>query len=385
MKKLAIISTHPIQYYAPVFQLLHSRGNIDIKVFYTWGEASAHKFDPGFNKKIKWDVPLLEGYHYEWVNNTSKHPGTHHFNGIINPWLADQIKNWEPDALLVYGWSFQSHLKVLRYFKKKLPVLFRGDSTLLDEEKGVKAVLKTVFLKWVYRHVDHAFYPGANAKAYFKKYGLKEDQLIFAPQAVENKRFAAARNEEAGSLRENLGLGDDDVLVLFAGKFEEKKSPLQLLDAFLSLNKAGAHLLFVGNGPLEQSLKLKAGKNDHIHFMEFQNQSQMPVVYHACDLFCLPSKGPGETWGLAVNEAMASGKAVLVSDKVGAAADLVKPNQNGDIFTAGVLADLAAKLDKLMSRGKATLADLGENSKQLIEKLTFEAQAEVIETVVNNG
>ena len=182
MKRLAIITTHPIQYYAPVFQLLHKRGKLDIKVFYTWGEASAHKFDPGFNKTIKWDIPLLEGYPYEWVKNTSKEPGTHHFNGVINPDLIDQIKNWQPDALLIYGWGFQSHLKVLRYFKNKVPVYFRGDSTLLDEENGTRTILKTAFLKWVYRHVDHAFYPGTNTKAYFKKYGLKvNNQFKFCP------------------------------------------------------------------------------------------------------------------------------------------------------------------------------------------------------------
>jgi len=385
MKKLAIITTHPIQYYAPVFQLLHKRGELDIKVFYTWGEASAHKFDPGFNKKIKWDIPLLDGYPYEWVKNTSKEPGTHHFNGVINPGLVEQIKNWQPDAILIYGWGFQSHLKVLRYFKNKVPVFFRGDSTLLDEENGARAILKTAFLKWVYRHVDHAFYPGTNTKAYFKKYGLKDGQLSFAPHAIDNKRFASDRSNEVSVLRKNLGIEADEVLALFAGKFEEKKSPVLLLEAFLNLNLTGAHLLFVGNGPLEGQLKLKAEKNSRIHFMDFQNQSQMPVVFQACDLFCLPSKGPGETWGLAINEAMASGKAILASDKVGAAADLVEPGKNGEIFKAGITGDLADKLNRLISAGKSGLAEMGKNSKVLIEKWTIDEQVNIIETVVNNG
>ncbi|MBB3057111.1 glycosyltransferase family 4 protein [Mucilaginibacter gotjawali] len=385
MKKLAIITTHPIQYYAPVFQLLHKRAKLDIRVFYTWGEASADKFDPGFNKKIKWDIPLLEGYSYEWVENTSKDPGTHHFKGIVNPGLVDQIKNWQPDALLIYGWGFQSHLKVLRYFKNKLPVFFRGDSTLLDEEKGVKAILKTIFLKWVYRHVDHAFYPGTNARNYFKKYGIDDEQLSFAPHAIDNGRFAAGGNEEALLLRRNLGIEDDEILVLFAGKFEEKKSPVLLLEAFLNLDKAGLHLLFAGNGPLEEQLILKAEKNSRVHFMDFQNQTQMPVVFKACDLFCLPSKGPGETWGLAINEAMAAGKAILASDKVGAAADLVIPGENGEIFNAGTIADLAEKLNKLICAGKNALAEMGRKSKNLVEKWTIEEQVNVIETAVDNG
>ena len=147
MKKLAIITTHPIQYYAPVFKLLHQRQQVSVKVFYTWGEQVNTKYDPGFNKVIAWDIPLLEGYPFDWVKNTAGDPGSHHFKGIINPDLIGQLKAWHPDALLVYGWGYQSHLKVMRHFKNKLPVLFRGDSTLLDDVTGAKALLKTGFLE----------------------------------------------------------------------------------------------------------------------------------------------------------------------------------------------------------------------------------------------
>ena len=82
MKKLAIITTHPIQYYAPVFKLLRQRQKLDIKVFYTWGKNAEIKYDPGFKKNIEWDIPLLDGYPYEWVKNISQNPGTHNFKGI---------------------------------------------------------------------------------------------------------------------------------------------------------------------------------------------------------------------------------------------------------------------------------------------------------------
>jgi glycosyltransferase involved in cell wall biosynthesis len=385
MKKLAIITSHPIQYYAPAFQLLHQRQQIDIMVFYTWGEASIRKHDPGFNKKIQWDIPVLSGYPFQWVKNTANDPGTHHFNGIKNPELIEQVSNWQPDAVLIYGWGFSSHLRALRYFKKKIPVLFRGDSTLLDEEKGTRSFLKTRFLKWVYRYVDHAFYPGANTKAYFKKYGLKDSQLSFAPHAVDNVRFAEESQPEAGALRTALGLMDDDIVILYAGKLEEKKSPMILLSAFLNLSSPELHLLFVGNGPLEQVLRSKAGDHKQIHFMDFQNQSQMPVVYQACDLFCLPSAGPGETWGLAINEAMAAGKAILASDKVGSAFDLVQPGLNGEIFSANDIGSLTTKLDGLTKNGKLVLTELGKKSKKIIENWTFENQVKVFESVVNCG
>ena len=201
MKKLAIVTTHPIQYYAPLFKLLSERKQIDIKVFYTWGEASVKKFDPDFGKNIDWDIPLLEGYDYEWAQNVSANPGSNHFKGIVTPGLVTQIKSWQPDATLVFGWAYESHLKVLRYFKNKIPVYFRGDSNLLDEQKGPRSVLKTIFLRWVYSHVHHAFYVGTNNKAYFKKYGLKENELSFAPHAIDNKRFETDRTVDALELR----------------------------------------------------------------------------------------------------------------------------------------------------------------------------------------
>ena len=384
--RLAIVTTHPIQYYSPVFKLLHARNGIDIKVFYTWGESSLTKYDPGFNKKIEWDIPLLDGYPYEWAKNISKDPGTHHFMGIINPDLVGQVDAWRPDSLLIYGWGFHSHLKIIRYFKKKIPVFFRGDSTLLDEKKGVKSLLKAIFLNWVYRHIDHAFYVGANSKAYFEKYGLKEDQLSFAPHAIDNNRFAGVQKSEAQLLRRQLGINTDDLVILFAGKLEEKKAPLQLLEAFLILNKPGVHLLFVGNGPLDDQLRLKAKVNHNAHFMDFQNQLKMPVIYHACDIFCLPSKGPNESWGLAINEAMASGKAILTSDKVGAAADLVKPGYNGEVFKAADLVDLVLNLRALINKGKNELIVMGGRSAELIKSWNFESQVKAIgSNIIKHG
>jgi glycosyltransferase involved in cell wall biosynthesis len=381
--RLAIITTHPIQYYAPVFKLLHEKQEVSINVFYTWGEKALEKFDPGFGKTVAWDIPLLDGYPYEWVKNTSPDPGSHHFKGIINPDLISQIEVWQADAILVFGWAYHSHLKVLRHFKNKIPVYFRGDSTLLDTQKGLKALLRLLLLKWIYTHVHHAFYVGANNKVYFKKYGLKERQLSFAPHAVDNERFAADRTAEALQLRKNLGIDPGDTLVLFAGKLEDKKSPGLLLDAFITLKAPKTHLLFVGNGILEIELKTNASKNHNVHFMEFQNQSIMPAIYQACDVFCLPSKGPGETWGLAVNEAMAAGKAVLVSDKCGCATDLVLQGFTGNIFEAANLADATIKLGELFNN-TAALKIWGQHAKAKIADWSFEKQANAILSALNH-
>ena len=380
--RLAIITTHPIQYYAPVFKLLQQEEGIDIKVFYTWGKKSIKKFDPDFGKNIDWDIPLLEGYKYEWVKNTSTDPGSHHFNGIINPYLIAQISTWKAEAILVYGWAYHAHLKTIRFFKNKIPVYFRGDSTLLDVSNDFKTFFKKIYLKWVYRQIDHAFYVGSNNKAYFKEYGLKENQLGFAPHAIDNDRFAVNRTAEALKLRQTLGIPSGDLLVLFAGKFEEKKSPNLLIDAFCSLSLQSSHLLLVGNGRLEKSLKAKADKIKNIYFLDFQNQSAMPAIYQACDLFCLPSKGPDETWGLAVNEAMASGKPVLVSDRVGCQTDLVIPGFTGAVFKSENLFDITEKLGILL-KNKDGLKTLGINAKNKIAEWSFDQQVAAITKNIN--
>ncbi len=380
MKKLAIVTTHPIQYYAPVFKLLAERKVIQIKVFYTWGAQAQQKFDPGFGKTVNWDVPLLDGYDFEWLENTAKDPGSHHFNGIVNPDIIDRIKQYHPDAVLVFGWAYKSHLKVLRYFKGKIPVLFRGDSVLLSNNSMLKRVMRYALLRWIYQFVDHAFYVGSNNKNYFLRYGLTESQLSFAPHAIDNKRFETARYEEVQALKNRLGIAETDVVILFAGKLEAVKSPLLLVQAFVSLKTKGLHLLIAGDGPLEKQLKAIANNAENIHFLGFQNQTAMPVIYQACDVFCLPSVS--ETWGLAVNEAMACGKAILVSDKVGCAADLVQRNINGAIFTSGNGEELQNALEKLTG-SKELLNKYGKQSKKIIESYNFENIALVIENKLN--
>lgn len=377
-KKLAIISTHPIQYYAPVFQLLAQK--IAIKVFYTSSNQMISKYDRGFGKNIEWDIPLLSGYDYEFLDNIATDKGSHHFNGVINPNGIEKIKAYQPDAILVYGWAYHSHLKIIRHFKGKVPTYFRGDSTLLNEKQSIKQLVKNIFLKWVYWHIDIAFYVGTANKAYFKKYGLKSEQLIFAPHAIDNKRFGEIRIKEASKLRAQFAIKDEEILILFAGKLEPVKNPMLLLSAFKKLALPNIHLLFVGNGVLEESLKEQAKTQaTNIHFLDFQNQSQIPTIYQACDLFCLPSNS--ETWGLAVNEAMASGKPVIVSDKVGCALDLAK-TQNGSIFKNGDIIDLTQKLIAL-TKDKNALKRMGENSLKQIQNWSFEEQVDTIVNYVN--
>lgn len=348
--RLAVVATHPIQYYAPLFRTLAARRRLELRVFYGWrGASHAAAYDAGFDRSIQWDIPLLEGYDYVFVPNDSDKPGTESFLGIDGKSLVPSIQEWAPTSVLIYGWRHASHLRALRFFHGRIPVLFRGDSTLVDERPGMKRLLRRGILKWVYRHVDVALYVGIRNREYFAKHGLQESQLTWAPHSVENERFIDTHGEyqaEASAWRLKLGISEESIVVLFAGKLERKKAPEILLERFLARHGANEHLVFAGTGPLEETLRERSRDDPRIHFLGFQNQSRMPVVYRLGDVFVLPSRGPGETWGLAVNEAMASGRPVIVSDHVGCAPDLVGDGKTGVVFSN----DRAGSLDRALSR-----------------------------------
>ena len=297
------------------------------------------------------------------------------------------IKAWNADALLVYGWNYHAHYLAMKHFKGRIPVWFRGDSTLLDETLGLKQTLRRIILKYVYRKADYAFFVGENNRQYYLKHGFRDDQLFFAPHAIDNQRFGDETGEmqkDAEKWREELGIANEDMVVVFVGKFEPKKNPLLLLEAALRMNKTGVHFVFVGNGILEKQMKTIAAGNNKIHFLPFQNQSRIPVVYYMSDILALPSQGPGETWGLVVNEAMACGKAVLVSDKSGCAIDLVNPGENGYIMASGNSDQCTVWLDE-MTKSRDHLKKMGETSRQLIKSWSFEQICKSFEDHITNS
>lgn len=376
--KLAIISTHPIQYNAPMFALLAKSNKIQPKVFYTWSQSRQEFEDKDFGKTIKWDIPLLEGYDYEFSENVSNDPGPHTGDGIVCPELNNSIEKWGANAVLVYGWNLTAHYEAMKYFKGKIPVYFRGDSTLLDEHVGLRKVLRRLYLNWVYRKVDAAFYVGEKNKEYFIKHGVKEERLFFAPHAIDNDRFASSSGEYmtlGDAWRRKLGIEREQILVLFVGKFEHKKNPLILIEAAKKLDSEKYQFVFVGNGNWEDKMRELSEGMPNVHYLPFQNQSQIPHVYQMCDVLALPSQGPGETWGLVVNEAMACGKAVLVSDKCGCYADLVENGTNGYVFKSGDLDECVDSLSKLGK--KEEVKKMGFESNRMIQNWSF---AEIVKS-----
>lgn len=381
MTRLAIVSSHPIQYNAPVFRALAARDDLDVKVFFSW-RGTQDRPDKEFGRRISWDIPLTDGYPHVFVPNASRDPGTHHFMGLRNPTMCKEIEAYDPDVLLVYGWSSWTHLSVLRRFKGRIPIVFRGDSTLISSDRRWKAIMRKPVLTWVYRHIDGALYVGERNRDYFLAHGVPGERLSWAPHSIENARFDASaceRQAQADAQRSALGIPRDATVFLFAGKLVPHKRPEPLVESFLRLApEAGApapHLAIVGSGPLEAELRRLAVGNKRIHFVGFKNQSEMPIAYRLGDVFVLPSSR--ETWGLAVNEAMACARPVIVSDMVGCAPDLAVDPRFSFIFDV----ESASGLDEALlhwSKPRQQVLEAGQLAKDFIAAFSNEVAAGAI-------
>jgi glycosyltransferase involved in cell wall biosynthesis len=170
--------------------------------------------------------------------------------------------------------------------------------------------------------------------------------------------------------RKELDIPEDTLLIMFAGKFEQKKRPMDLLRAFTKLRADGVAIVFVGGGVLEAELSRVAAGAKNVYFAPFQNQSLMPRTYAAADVFVLPSYGREETWGLAINEALCAAGPVIVSNHVGCAPDLVFPHKNGLIFEAGSVDSLAATLKEAIS-DRTRLKEWGKAGQEIVRNYDF--------------
>jgi glycosyltransferase involved in cell wall biosynthesis len=362
-KRLAIIVSHPIQYYAPLYQRLARRQDLVIKVFFGWHAGQVEIEDRGFARKLKWDIDLTDGYQFELVPNVASDPGTHHFLGLINPSLVGRVVAWQPDVVHVTGWASLSHLCALRALRRrKIPTLFRGDSHLLDAApKGPRWQVKRRLLQKVYSWPSAFLVVGKANRAYYEAFGVAADRLHPCPHSIDVGRFsgpAGPLERDAAAWRRQLDIPPDRCALVFAGKFERRKRPVELMRAVLGLTDPGIMLIMVGGGALENDVRsLAEAHPERFRVLPFQNQSRMPAVYRLGQLFVLPSAS-GETWGLSVNEALACGRPVLVSDRVGGAADVVD-GASGKVFSWSEPCALQHALEE-MTRDRNRLSVMGQ-------------------------
>ncbi len=375
MRRLAIVLSHPVQYYSPWFRYLRAQTNVEFKVFYLWEFGVTPQHDQQFATTFQWDVDLLSGYEYEFVPNIARDPGTHHLRGLHNPTIGKRLAAWRPEAILLFGYHGLTHLQVIGWARcHRVPLLFRGDSHLLGRKK--LPVFTQQLLKIIYRQFAAVTFVGEANQAYFQSLGVPPNRLFFTPHSVNADHFSptdkTARDTATG-LRRALGLSAKRVM-LFAGKFHERKQPVELLQAFLQVATNNDALIFVGDGPVKAQLHALAATRPEICvcFLPFANQSEMPSRYLLADIFVLPSRGAYETWGLAINEAMHLGLPCLVSDVVGCQRDLVIPGKTGWVFPADNFSALAATLSTALRTTPEEMQRFSQAATETMKGYTYQ-------------
>ncbi|MFT3867261.1 MAG: glycosyltransferase family 4 protein [Nibricoccus sp.] len=351
--RLAVVLSHPTQYYSPWFRWLRGNTTLSFKVFYLSDIGLHSSRDEKFGTQFAWDTDLTSGYDYEIVPNVAAEPSVLRFNGLKNPELPARLREWKPDAILLFGYNYYTHLKLVYWARlHRIPLIFRGDSHLLGRKK--LSLIKSFVLRQLYRRFASITYVGNSNNHYFRKLGVPHAKLFFAPHAVDASHFSPdnpQHQERALALRKVLGLESSTRVVLFAGKLIRAKQPHVLLETFIQLQPTNTALVFVGDGEEKTTLQARAASRPDVavHFLPFANQSEMPAIYLLADLFVLPSRSHYETWGLAVNEAMHMGVPCLVSDLVGCQADLVTDRKTGWVFRADSNEHFRSKLNEALA------------------------------------
>lgn len=364
--RIAILASHPIQYQAPLFYFLAKQENVKLHVFFCWDFGVSETYDEQFKVSFKWDIPLLDGYEYTFLENKSKKPGTNSFFGLYNPGSAKAILEFKPDCVLVHGYNHFTEIFLSYLFcSKNVPLIFRGDSNLLINRPFVKKIIKSIFLRIHFRRFSSFACIGTLNKDFFKHYGVDERKLFIAPFTVNNELFFNARSyadAASGLWRKKLGI-NNRLVFLFSAKLLPKKCPLELLQTFISADiEKHACLVFAGDGPLREHLIDYVNKNDFNHsvkFVGFQNQSNMATTYALGDIFVIPSSN--EPWGLAVNEAMCMGVPVIASDQVASSYDLICDGKNGWIFKSGDFLQLQELMKSIVDK-RFDLQMMGERA-----------------------
>ena len=380
MTKVLLFASHPIQYQAPLFRLLAKE--VDLVVVYGFQSRPKNQSDAGFGVEFEWDIPLLEGYQYEFAELKNKeNPNTKERNGLV---LLDPhkiINQHKPDVLIVLGWFPKAMVQMIKAgHKEGIPVWVRGDSNLQMKEPKIKTLLKKVYFKWLFNKITGFLYVGELNKKLYEKHGVRANRLVFSPHSVDTNRFKKEFKQFPKKENEKFTIG-------FVGKFIEKKNPLELIYAIsLIPNKERFRIVWIGDGPLRSEIVNSCKKhNISYQITGFLNQGELVEKgYSNLDLMVLPSKF-NETWGLVVNEVYCGNIPVITSDKVGCNKDLIAPVSDQLIYTSGNPEALSTSIAYVVKNKKDIIARVSNVSKLYTIEETLKGFLSAIDSSVKTS
>lgn len=364
--RVALIASHVIQYQAPFFRLLAAEGELDLDVLFCSTDGAVSYRDPEMQTTLRWDLDLLGGYRHRFLRNFGFGQG---YTRLINPGILPALLRTRYDAAIFFlGWgTITSLLGMAACRMSDTPILMFGDSSYPPPETTVAGKLRAGVLRTIVGMTDQYLVSGTLNAAYYQHYGADPARFHLVPWAIDNARFAEGARFAAGereALRGRFGITPDQLAIVYSGKLLPRKDPMTLLRAVDAMqHRANTAVIFLGHGELRDELERFARERGlHVHFAGFVNQSELPKHYAMADVFVLPSRD--DPRATVVNEAMACGLPIVITDRCGPSGDIVRHGDNGFVFAPGDVPALAAHLDTLSDRAVRTR--MAERSREII-------------------
>jgi len=280
--------------------------------------------------------------------------------------VAQTLEREAVELVIVHGWVGPAERGTIAWARKRgVPVLVRGDSNVHSAVRGgglkarLREWLKGVRVRWVVGQVSGLMPMGVCGRKYFEHYAPGHGKPEFLCPCEPDLSLLEHKDPAAvAEFLEAHGLDTGRKRLLYCGRLASVKRVDALIDAFARLadDFPGWDLMICGDGPLRGELEARARAagltEQRVHWLGFlPDPGQVRLAYHASDVLVLPSSF--EPWALVISEAVAAGLAVVATDVVGAAPELIEPGVNGQIVPPGDVDALAGALEQVMRPGVA--------------------------------
>lgn len=293
--------------------------------------------------------------------------------------LLQLIGRRDVELVDLAGWGHPLLMAALLFAGvRRIPVTIESDTQYDPATAWWRRALKRLVLPVLFR-IPRIFFPaGTRQAAYFMRYGVPRARLRIAQMTVDVRSIMGqvdCYREEAAS----ASCSDQPTVFLYVGRLEPYKGIQELLEAFVDLPHEGgkSHLIIVGDGSMRGLIESAARTHPAVEYLGRLSGNALLHAYSRADVFVLPSRA--EPWGLAVNEAMAAGLPVIVTDRVGCVEDLVREGKNGRVVPSACPTRLAEAMCAFIHQPEIA-ATMGQISRQIISTWTIEDEARILMT-----
>lgn len=263
--------------------------------------------------------------------------------------IRDYLIEHDMRLVILLGYNDLARLRLIRWAaSRNLPLLLTADSNVYSDAllSPWKRWAKRQFVRRVVRDCAGLMPMGACGRAYFRLYADHDKPTFLFPYEPDYQALQTCSDERQQAFMQAHGLDPDRKRMLYCGRLVPVKHVDVLIDAFVQMagDRPDWDLVIAGDGPLRAGLesRVPAALRQRVRFLGFLQFGQTVEAYHCCDLLVHPSGY--EPWGLVINEAVACGLAVVATDVTGAAAELVRPRENGILVRPGDRRALAEAL-----------------------------------------